>query len=101
MLHIPALHFSCRQLVADNFCWLCVYTFKSFISGQSNPAELFSKLVEMGIIKQGEGEGEGETEGSQEGGSGIMQSFPPSEAVSTPIPFAIPNLSFTVATLKR
>lgn len=82
---------------------MCVCIYKSLILGQSNPAELFSKLVEMGIIRQGEGEGGGEAEreGAQDGGDGIGQSLPPSEVVSTQMPFAIPNLSFTVATLKR
>lgn len=84
---------------------MCVCVYKSLISGNSDPSELFSKLVELGIIKHGEGEGkgegEGEREGSQERGGGlILQSLPPSE-VNTQIPLAIPNLTFTVATLKK
>lgn len=72
---------------------------------QSDPSELFSKLVKLGIIKHGEGEGkgkgEGEREGSQEKGGGHLQSLPPSEVVNTQIPLTIPNLTFTVATLKK
>lgn len=69
---------------------------------QSDPSKLFSKLVELGLIKHGEGEGkgegEGEREGSQERGGGLL---PPSEVVNTQIPLTIPNLTFTVATLKK
>lgn len=71
---------------------------------QSDPSQLFGRLVELGIIKHGEGEGKGEGEGEREGSQergGVLQSLPPSEVVNTRIPFAIPNLTFTVATLKK
>ena len=74
-------------------------------ASQSDPSQLFNRLVKLGIIKEGgEGEGEGtrEREGSQE--RGVLAEQPamtPAEVINTQIPFAIPNLTFTVATLKK
>ena len=92
-------------------CLLCVHTefnglLVALISGNvglSDPSELFSKLVELGIIKGEEGkrEREREREGSQEKVGGAVQPLPPPEVVGAPIPLAIPTLTFTVATLKK
>ena len=79
-------------------------------STSSNPAELFSRLVQLGIINEGEGPQEGGVTPPRQqpmtsGQSGVQlptqQSQGPVERGPPPVPFAIPKLALTVATLKK
>ena len=71
----------------------------------NNPAQLVSKLIELGILQSREGEGEKEEkrEGSEErgGGGAVGKETTPPEVINTQAPLSVPTLTFTVATLKR
>ena len=64
-------------------------------TGISDPTQLFSKLLEHGMIEKEGGGGEGNMTGPQE----MKRPMPPPAA--TQIRFPIPKLAFTVATLKK
>ena len=74
--------------------------------GGSNPTELFTRLVQFGLINEGEGPREGGVAPRQPTGPPPVQQQQQQQQQQVPerappLQFAIPKLSFTVATLKK